>query len=180
VDYHYGAGRVTASQKLFYKDGAHDIVAVDPLARPPGDIELQEEFQALLAAEKQCTADVRDVEKEVKDIVNNRNKEEQNINLVTPYYDVVRVKQEESDDEGDKDEEAVEHDYLSPFLPVLIAGKSMTKPESMDVRERCLKGLKDRLIERANIIQARNTLHPELVTKSPELGTRNPSCKSKP
>jgi hypothetical protein len=156
IDYHYGAGRVTASQKLFYKDGTHDIVTVDPLEKKPGDIELQEEFQSLLAAEKQCTQDIRDVEKEIKDIVNNRNKEEQNINLITPYYDVVRVKQEESDDEGDKDEEKVEHDYLSPFLPALIAGQSLTKTECMDVRERCLKGLKDRLIERANIIQARH------------------------
>ena len=50
----------------------------------------------------------------------------------------------------------MEHDYLSPFLPALIAGQSMTKAEAMDVRERCLKGLKDRLIERANIIQARH------------------------
>ena len=156
IDYHYGEGRVSASQKLFYKDGTHDIVLVDPLEPKPGDIELQEEFQSLLAAEKQCTQDIRDVEKEVKDMVNNRNKEEQNINLITPYYDVVRVKQEESDDEGDKDEEKVEHDYLSPFLPALIAGQSMTKAEAMDVRERCLKGLKDRLIERANIIQARH------------------------
>ena len=156
IDYHYGEGRVTASQKLFYKDGTHDIVQVDPLEPKPGDIELQEEFQSLLAAEKQCTQDIRDVEKEVKDMVNTRNKEEQNINLITPYYDVVRVKQEESDDEGDKDEEKVEHDYLSPFLPALIAGQSLTKPEAMDVRERCLKGLKDRLIERANIIQARH------------------------
>jgi hypothetical protein len=38
--------------------------------------------------------DIRDVEKEVKDIVNNRNKEEQNISLITPYHDIVRVKQE--------------------------------------------------------------------------------------
>lgn len=156
IDYHYGEGRVTADQKLFYKDGTHDIVQVDTLEAKLSDIELQEEFQALLAAEKQCTQDIRDVEKEVKDIINNRNKEEQNINLVTPYYDVVRVQQQESDDEGDKDDEKVEHDYLSPFLPALIAGSTMTKAEAMDVRERCLKGLKDRLIERANIIQARH------------------------
>ena len=35
----------------------------------------------------------------------------------------------ESDDEGDKDEEAVEHDYLSPFLPALISGQKLSKSE---------------------------------------------------
>eukprot|EP00951_Prasinocladus_malaysianus_P050443 scaffold680464_cov52-Prasinocladus_malaysianus.AAC.1 len=32
----------------------------------------------------------------------------------------------------------------------------VTLQEAMDVREKCLKALKDRLIERANIIQARH------------------------
>ena len=117
IDYHYGESRITSSSKTFYKDGTPTrVVEVDPLERTPKDSDLLEEFQRLLAAEKQCTQDIRDVEKEIKDMINNRNKEEQNISLVTPYYDIVRVKQEESDDEGDKDEEKAIEEFAASDL----------------------------------------------------------------
>ena len=154
---------------------------MDPLAPQPREQDLFEEYQArseisskesvrrsskvssvvahpqrLLVAEKEFVNSVREIEKEIKAMVTTRVKEEQSISLVTPYYDVVRVKMEEEDDDGDKDEEKVEHDYLSPFLPVVIGGRSLKKSEAMETREKCLKALKDRLIERANIIQARH------------------------
>lgn len=42
-----------------------------------------------------------------------------------------------------------------PFLPPGMTGTSITlsREQALDVREKCLKSLKDRLIERANIIQ---------------------------
>lgn len=42
-----------------------------------------------------------------------------------------------------------------PFLPPGMTGMSITlsREQALDVREKCLKSLKDRLIERANIIQ---------------------------
>lgn len=74
--------------------------------------------------------------------------------LVTPYYDIIRVKADESDD--DKEEVAEQaHDFLSPFLPKITGTRSLTRAEALKVREDCLKALKDRLIERANIIQVR-------------------------
>lgn len=63
---------------------------------------------------------------------------------------------EDCDDEP-PDTEATAHDYLLPFLPpgMALAGGagSLTHEQALAVRERCLRALKDRLIERANIIQ---------------------------
>lgn len=47
-------------------------------------------------------------------------------------------------------------DYLSPFLQsVHYNGTDLSKEDAHTVREMCLRNLKERLLERANIIQAR-------------------------
>jgi len=156
LDFHYGNARITASSRIYTKDGISRVTQVDPLEEKPRDALFLEEWQKLVLAEKECTQAVRDVERETKEIIAARAREEQNIALVTPYYDIVRVRKEESDDEEKDAEEKVEHDYLSPFMPTIIGGRRLNKTEAMEVREKCLKALKDRLIERANIIQARH------------------------
>ena len=95
---------------------------------------------------------VRDSEWEVKEIFRVRTNQEQNITLTMPYYDIVRIKAEESDEEEEEVKEA-EYDHLSPFLPAVIGEKPLTKEQALDVRDKCLRALKERLIERANIIQ---------------------------
>ena len=99
----------------------------------PNHLELAEAFQAQRDAEKACVVDLRDAEKESEDIVKNRTKEEQNIELLTPYYDVVRINQE--DDEEDEEEEKQTLDYLSPFLPPLLAGQEMSAKEAAATRD---------------------------------------------
>lgn len=94
----------------------------------------------------------RDSELEVKEITALRTNQEQNIILVTPYYDVVRSKSEASDEEREE-EKVVEYDHLSPFLPKDLAGQVLNWDQALSVREKALKALKERLIERANIIQ---------------------------
>lgn len=63
---------------------------------------------------------------------------------------------DDSDDEP-ADSEASTYDYLLPFLPPgmtsVASTGSLTREQALAVRERCLRALKDRLIERANIIQ---------------------------
>lgn len=49
-----------------------------------------------------------------------------------------------------------EVDYLSPFLQgVQFTEDGLSKETSQGVRDMCLKNLKERLLERANIIQSR-------------------------
>jgi len=54
--------------------------------------------------------------------------QEQNITLALPYTDIVRIKAEHSDDEQDEEEQPA-YDYLSPFLPVLIGTKQLTREQ---------------------------------------------------
>ncbi|GFR42728.1 hypothetical protein Agub_g3646 [Astrephomene gubernaculifera] len=154
VDYHFGTNRITNSSRSFTKDGQSQIVQVDPLAPRPQPAALLEEYSALLVAEKDCLQSVRDSEWEVSEITRTRTNQEQNITLETPYYDIVRIKAEESEEEEEEAAEAA-YDYLSPFLPTLLGTQTLTRVQALDVREKALKALKDRLIERANIIQAR-------------------------
>ena len=155
LNFHFGEDRITASTRLYTKDGLTHITEVDPLKEKPTGAALLEEYQHLLLAERECSQAIRDVEREIRMILESRIKEEQNILLTTPYYDITRIKKEESDEEKQEEEE-VEHDFLSPFLPSYINVRNLTREECFEVRDKCLKALKDRLIERANIIQARH------------------------
>lgn len=80
----------------------------------------------------------RDSEKEVRELLAAREREERSISLVTPYYDVVREKHGESDEEP---EEAVntQANYLTPFMPPLVGARQLTRAEALEVREKCLK-----------------------------------------
>ena len=138
---------------------------MDPLEEAPRDSELYEEFQALVESERKCMNDVRDSEKQIQDMIQTRSKEEQNIVLLSPYYDIVRCKTELSEEDEAEGEEKQESDYLSPFLPPMIAGQSITSGQAFEVRDKALRALQDRLIERANIIQARHDEQTALLAK---------------
>ena len=165
LQFHYGMSRITASTRHYTKDGVTNIVNVDPLEEAPRDSELYEEFQALVESERKCMNDVRDSEKQIQDMIQTRSKEEQNIVLLSPYYDIVRCKTELSEEDEAEGEEKQESDYLSPFLPPMIAGQSITPGQAFEVRDKALRALQDRLIERANIIQARHDEQTALLAK---------------
>lgn len=153
--YHFGEGRITQSCKVFGREGMSHITQVDPLSPSPEEGAVFEEYQSLVQAEKESIQSVRDVEAEAKEIKYQRLKEEQHVVLVTPYYEVMRQKMEESDDDQVEDE-AIGKDYLAAYLPVLTGNrKRLNRQEAMDVRDKVLKALKERLIARANILQSR-------------------------
>lgn len=60
-----------------------------------------------------------------------------------------------------------EIDYLSPFLQSVHApaGSDLNKEDAQAVREMCLRNLKERLLERANIIQTRLDKENSLLAK---------------
>ena len=73
-------------------------------------------------------------------------------------YDTARSKlATDADDDGKDAGPAVAHDYLTPFLPTPIGvdGPPCSKDEAFTARDNCLKALKERLVERANIVQSR-------------------------
>lgn len=162
--FQHGEGRLTAGYLVFHKDGQAQAVQVDPLAPRPSARQLLEAYKALQAAEKEVLQHVRDSEWEGREIGRTRSNQEQSIALEAPYYDICRIQADDSDDEP-ADSEAAAYDYLLPFLPPGMASVgssaasgsagSLTREQALAVRERCLLALKDRLIERANIIQAR-------------------------
>ncbi|MEW5310705.1 MAG: hypothetical protein WDW38_002476 [Sanguina aurantia] len=154
LEYHFGEDRITNSGKVYNKDGQSHILQIDPLADRYDAGALLEEYQSLLVAEKDCSQAVRDSEWEVAEILRARVTQELNITLDMPYYDIVRIKAEESEEETEEVEESA-YDYLSPFLPTLLGMATLSREQALETREKCLKALKDRLIERANIIQAR-------------------------
>ena len=49
------------------------------------------------------------------------------------------------------------HDYLTPFLIIPIGPHDLplSREEALQARDSCLRSLKDRLVERANIVQSR-------------------------
>lgn len=46
-------------------------------------------------------------------------------------------------------------DYLAPFLAQLPRGEKLTRTQAMRLRDECLNDFKQRLIDKANLIQAR-------------------------
>jgi len=178
VRYHYGPDRVTASFRTYAKDGSgHNFVQVDPFARPLTDAQLLEEYTKLQTAERECINEIRDADRKAKDILKKREEEESDIieaeeesaalppgnkppvpaHLTVSVYDTARSKlatQEEPDDAGASQ---VPHDYLTPFLVVPIGQNDppLSRDEALQARDACLRSLKDRLVERANIVQSR-------------------------
>ena len=153
-EYHFGEGKATANQSVYFKDNRPaELIEVDPTVPDPSDVEVAENFHQHRVAEKLCVADLRDVENECDEILKNRVKEEQAIELLLPYYDAMRVKVEDDDEEEVEMKKTL--DYLDPFIPPLLAGESMTTGEAHVTREKALAALQAELDQRWEIIKKR-------------------------
>lgn len=74
----------------------------------------------------------------MRELLAGRERDERAISLATPYYDVVRQKHGESDEETEEASE-VAVDYLTQFLPLVTGTRSLNRQEALEVRERGLK-----------------------------------------
>jgi len=54
LQYQYGSQRVTADERIYYRDGPPRLVQVMPHTPQPPQALLAEEHQALLTAERDC------------------------------------------------------------------------------------------------------------------------------
>ncbi len=87
-----------------------------------------------------------------------RARQQQAIALDVPYWHAERAGGGGADPDGAAPEPPRPADYLTPYLPPAAragAGAPLAPADAADARDACLHALKQRLVERANIIQAR-------------------------
>ncbi|GBG34883.1 Dynein regulatory complex subunit 7 [Hondaea fermentalgiana] len=162
IVFHYAKGRITRSSRVFHKDSGAppEIELAGSFAKPLRQCEIDAEIQVNLQAEKDCYQTIRDMEREIQDILALRKREEANVVLNKSIFDTARErsKQQVVKDTETKEEEAknpLHVDYLTPFLQDAKDLAKISRAEAEAARDACLKSLKERLLERANIIQCR-------------------------
>ncbi|XP_001632291.2 dynein regulatory complex subunit 7 [Nematostella vectensis] len=177
LTFHLEDNRVTASTREFArpphtseKGGVLTMTPdmttsfqVDPLVKPPKNLHVYDMLVSLVEAEEKCIQRVRLSEEEVKEILQQRIKEEAAPQLSVSVYDTERnekAKLHRQELERKMQEEAMkkhetELDYLAPFLAQIGDPPRISRQEAYKLKEECLQDLKQRLIDKANLIQAR-------------------------
>ncbi|VDP95824.1 unnamed protein product [Trichobilharzia regenti] len=128
----------------------------------------------LLAEEEKSKELVRKSENEISKILNERLTEELQITLTIDLFDTLRNLEAQelrieleriAENERNRCKE-IELDYLEPFLAQIeIADNKLTREQAFALREECLLDCKQRLITKANIIQARFEKETESLQK---------------
>lgn len=159
VSFHYAKGKITAGSRTYFKASnvPIEVVMADPKAKKPKLSVLEDEMRAFLQLEKDCYNAIRRSDIETQEILKTRKNEEIAIALETSYLDRTGDEAQVQGNEEKCDPMVKnEADYLSPFLQSIHAsGKDLTKENAQTVRDLCLRHLKERLLERATIIQGR-------------------------
>ncbi|KAJ3219909.1 hypothetical protein HDU67_008438 [Dinochytrium kinnereticum] len=135
---------------------------VNPYTKPPKKQHLYAQLCSLLKSEQACLQATKNSERELREILQARQAEEREVTLMISVYDTIRnntrLPNEEEKDahKGDEEESKITNlDYLSPFLVNYPNQTNLIRDEAVSVKDACLKSLKERLIEKANIIQGR-------------------------
>ncbi|KAM4614463.1 dynein regulatory complex subunit 7 [Discoglossus pictus] len=122
-----------------------------------------ETLMSLQEAEQNSKDQVRRSEAEVLEILSVRAEEEADPQLTVSIYDTER--NEKSKEQRENQERALQEeqqrramlelDYLAPFLAQMGDPEKLRHDQANQVKGECLRDLKQRLIEKANLIQAR-------------------------
>ncbi|KAK3093928.1 hypothetical protein FSP39_021907 [Pinctada imbricata] len=148
---------------LTFSSDMHQTFQVDPTEPHKKQVELYQVLLMLLKAEEKCRSDVLDSEQEVRAILDDRVKEETASDLDISVYDTERnekAKKHRRELERQQLEEKMRKqemdiDYLAPFLAKIGNPEKLAKAQAFSLKEECLQDLKQRLIDKANLIQAR-------------------------
>lgn len=168
---HLENGRIIQSYREFKKPNTDQKTGVfempnsfevNPYLKPPKKQHLYAQLCSLIRAEQACAFAIKSSEREVSEILQARMTEEKDVALTTSIYDTIRnnirLPNEDEKDLHKKEEEeskASDLDYLSPFLVNHQNSGNLSKEDAQTVKDACLKSLKERLIEKANIIQGK-------------------------
>ncbi|XP_075432639.1 dynein regulatory complex subunit 7 isoform X2 [Ascaphus truei] len=136
---------------------------VEPSEKFNKQLYVYETLIKLQQAERNAKDRVRESEAEVLKILSVRAREEADPQLTISIYDTERneksMKQRETQERAMQEERQrramLELDYLAPFLVQLGDPEKLTRCQAQQVKKDCLSDLKERLIEKANLIQAR-------------------------
>ncbi|XP_029109499.1 dynein regulatory complex subunit 7 isoform X1 [Scleropages formosus] len=150
------------SQKQPFTSDMVSMFQVDPFEKPKKNLLLYEMLMSLMKEEEKVMLRVMDSEKEVRAILALREQEERKIKLHISIYNTARNEKARTHREMKarlaKEEqvrrEQKELDYLAPFLAKLGDPETLTRQEALQLRSDCLTDLKQRLIDKANLIQA--------------------------
>ncbi|XP_075621841.1 dynein regulatory complex subunit 7 isoform X3 [Balearica regulorum gibbericeps] len=168
---------ITASKKDFFKVAEGDRKGNEMVMTPEMCITYQagssekdkkllhlyKLLQELTEEEKQLKQQVRQCEAEVLNILKIRENEEAAVKLSVSIYNTERNEKRRRQYEAMKNtvedelpgQEEQDLDYLAPFLIQIGHREKITKWQALRIRDDCLADLKHRLINKANIIQAR-------------------------
>lgn len=177
LTFHHQNDKITASTRDFLKPpNANDkgtvltfspdmtsTFRVDPLTVPPKNLFIYNLLVALVDKEDKTIHTIRDSEDEVKEVLGERQEEEIRSELEISVYDTERnekakqhrIERERLQMEEKKRREEMELDYLAPFLAQIGDPEKLNRQQALKLKEDCLADLKMRLIDKANLIQAR-------------------------
>ncbi|XP_033625449.1 dynein regulatory complex subunit 7-like [Asterias rubens] len=177
LTFHHQDDKITASTRDFIKPPnasdkgtilqfSPDITStfqVDPHQKTAKDLYVYNLLVSLVDQEDKTIASVRESEEEVREILNDRISEETRSELDISVYDTERnekakqhrVERERLQMEEKKRREEMELDYLAPFLAQIGDPEKLMRQQALKLKEDCLADLKQRLIDKANLIQAR-------------------------
>ncbi|XP_010581391.1 PREDICTED: coiled-coil domain-containing protein lobo homolog [Haliaeetus leucocephalus] len=178
LTYHLKDKYITASKKDFFKAAdrgrkGNEIVMTPEMCityqagsseKDKKLLHLYKALQQLTEEEKQLKQQVQQSEAEVLNILKIRENEETAVKLTVSIYNTERNEKRRQQYEAMKNtmedellegQEEQDLDYLAPFLIQIGHRKKMTKGQALRVRDDCLTDLKHRLVDKANIIQAR-------------------------
>ncbi|XP_072729712.1 dynein regulatory complex subunit 7 isoform X2 [Ciconia boyciana] len=177
LTYHLKDKYITASRKDFFKAAERDRKGNEIIMTPEMCITYQagssekdkkllhlyKLLQELTEEEKQLKQQVQQSEAEILNILKIRENEETTVKLSVSIYNTERNKKRRQqyeammntmEDELPGQEEQY-LDYLAPFLIQIGHREKMTKGQALCVRDDCMTDFKHRVIDKANIIQAR-------------------------
>lgn len=182
VFYHYRGDCITRPYRLFPKNAEKEkdsvVASADskpkvvtmPYSEPPKENILSDQLRMLLDKENESLTEIRAKSDECKDILNTLESEQKNVLRVLSTYDTLRNRPKETEAElaqmlAEESRRAESRkDYLAPYIAKLEIAKQckgdysnvrLTADQAKQVRDEALRELKERLIQRGHIMQAR-------------------------
>ncbi|KAG5848751.1 hypothetical protein ANANG_G00102750 [Anguilla anguilla] len=177
LTYHREDDRITAAWRSFVKPSnlgdtknqqpftpeMVSIYQVDPFEKPSKHLCMYELLVALTKEEETVVHRVMESEAEVWEILATRVQEESNMELLISIYNTARNEKarlhrealERMANEERLRQEEKELDFLVPFLNRLDTPEIQSRQLALQLRNDCLAALKQQIIDKTNLIQAR-------------------------